>query len=156
MNLLITFLLVILVVAILYFIFRWLKLKQLLEQELDSQQSPEQPKSYWWLLPFSNPLTKKRIKQIHHYHSHKVHEQQLAEVFTKFSKEPRTTEITPTHFHRLKALVHTHERRHQHKPGFQNLDHLVQKLDEWEQNKPLSHKEKSAIIQELRKIAKKN
>jgi len=154
MNLLITFLLVILVVAILYFIFRWLKLKQLLEQELDSQQSPEQPKSHWWLLPFSNPLTKKRIKQIHHLHSHKVHEQQLAEVFTRFSREPRTTTITPTHFHRLKALVHAHERHHQHQSGFQNLDHLLQKLNEWEQNQPISPQEKAAIIQELRKITK--
>ncbi len=153
MNTLITFLIIVLVLVIIYFILRYLQFKKSLPQP-EEEQTPIKD-SPWWLLPFSNSLARKRIKQIHHHHSHKVHEQQLAEVFIKFSKEPKTTVITPTHFHRLKALVHTHERRHQHKPGFQNLDHLVQKLDEWEQNKPLSSKEKAAIIQELRKIAKK-
>ena len=34
-------------------------------------------------------------------------------------------------------------------------NNIITKLNEWEENKPLSKKEKQDIIQELRKIAKK-
>ena len=145
---------VIIFLIVFYYLFRWLKFYQLFQQEINTSSKDKKTFSFNWLLPFSHPQAERRIREIQQKHHHKVQNQQLEEVFQQFSKEP--TKITPTHFHRLKAMVHTYERHHQKQPDFQNLDHLIAKLNEWEQNKPLSKKEKHDILQELKKIAQKS
>ena len=138
----------VIIVAAFVIIYKYLqnaRLEKLLMQDLT-----EQPNRSRWSFLF--PANEDKIKRIREKHHHKVSREQLQQTMEMFSKEP--SKITPSNFHRLKAMVHTYERHHknepQHKANFENLDHLLKKLDEWQNNKPLSPQDKKDIINELK------
>ncbi|MBU0459508.1 MAG: hypothetical protein KJ771_01760 [Nanoarchaeota archaeon] len=101
---------IIVIFTIIYHVLKRIYFNQLVEQEKRAFHLIRKKRALWWLSPFySNPLRKSKVKQMNRKRKHKIKQKQRDNFLTTVGLKP--DQPTKTHFHHLKSIVHTHQKK---------------------------------------------